>query len=601
MNNSSFHQILHGLSFDAYRLFGAHFSKEYEQSGVRFTVYAPNAKSVSLIGTFNDWNGWQMEQIQTGIWSIFAKDVCEGALYKYQITTQQNKIYDRIDPFAFFSEVRPNTASIVYSIENHIWNDHHWIDKRSKSFDKPVSIYEIHAGSWKKHQDGQFYTYTELAQQLIPYLKEHGFTHLELLPLTEHPLDASWGYQTTGYFSPTSRYGSPRQLMEMIDLLHQAEIGVILDFVPAHFVTDFYALHQFDGGYVYESEIEQQRFSEWKTALFDFTKPYVLSFLKSALHFWIHYYHFDGIRFDAVANLIYHNGRPENGFYEAGIWFLKNVNYTLQQECPQVMFIAEDSSSYLKVTAPVVYGGLGFDYKWNLGWMHDILQYLSLPPQQRHAHHRLLTLSIEYFYQEVYLLPFSHDEVVHGKKTIIDKLYGNYQEKFHQLRCLYLYMFTHPGKKLNFMGNELAEFQEWNVDKQLGWNLLDYPAHQAFLQFFTELQSIYQQQTALFSYDYHPEAFCWIDGNNSRQSIIAYSRQDFGGHIIYAVFNFSNHFYPNYLLRVNQAGIYQEILNTDDIRWGGSGVIHPTISSCCGCEIPLALSPYSGCLLTLQS
>lgn len=603
MNSQIITETLQGLSSSAYRAFGAHPSYEYDQTGVRFTVYAPHARKVSLIGDFNGWNGYEMERQESGVWSIFAANIPLHSLYKYQITTQSGEVYDRIDPFAFLSQVRPDTASVVYDIEGFSWNDEAWMKNRTKNYNRALQIYEVHAGSWRinpdKEESERFYSYTQLKNELIPYLKEMEYTHLELLPLTEHPFDGSWGYQATGYYSATSRYGEPKELMAFINRCHQENIGVILDFVPLHFVTDFYALHQYDGGFLYESESESLRYSQWSTALFDFTKPYVLSFLKSALDFWIHYYHLDGIRYDAVSNLIYHHGNPENGMNEAGIWFLKNVNYTLSQKYPDVMLIAEDSSNYLKVTAPIVYGGLGFDYKWNLGWMHDILEYLSLNPHDRGRNHHKLTFSISYFYQELYILPFSHDEVVHGKGTIIDKLYGSYTEKFHQLRSLYFYMYTHPGKKLNFMGNELAEFREWDESKELGWNLLSYPAHESFHRFLKELHRLYNQESALFAADYHMEGFRWIDANNARQSVIAYQRNDLEGNIIYAVINFSGNFYPHYSLKVDESGIYEELLNTDNSSFGGSGIQNGECQSRpnhFGHELQIGLAPYSSCI-----
>lgn len=611
MSQSLIRSCLQGESCEAYRVFGAHFTHEYEQDGVRFTVYAPNARAVSLIGSFNDWNEYEMFRAEDGTFSIFAANLPEGALYKFRITTQSGEKHDRIDPFAFFSELRPNTASVLCQMDGYDWQDASWMQTRQKNFNAPMNIYELHAGSWKRPfaeeiffseptNHPPFYNYEELADLLIPYLKENGYTHLEFLPLAEHPFDGSWGYQLTGYFSATSRYGSPKQLMYLVDRCHQAGIGVIIDFVPAHFVTDFYALHQYDGGYLYESEFDHQRFSQWQTALFDFTKPYVISFLKSALNFWITYYHVDGVRFDAVANLIYHHGMPENGLNESGIWFLKNLNYTIKNRHPDVMLIAEDSSSFLKVTAPVIYGGLGFDYKWNLGWMHDILEYLALPPQQRSVAHHQLTHSISYFYSEIYLLPFSHDEVVHGKKTIVDKLYGSYEEKFSQLRLLYLYMYAHPGKKLNFMGNELAEFREWDENQQLSWNLLTYPAHHSFHQFLQQLHQLYLSSPALYAADYHPDGFEWLDANNCTQSVITFRRSNLMGEEIIAIFNFSAHFYPQYSFCLEQNKTYELLFHTDDIRFGGKTSVNQQSYFPQHNTISLALPPFSGLLLQKQ-
>lgn len=597
-------ETLQGLSASAYKAFGAHFSYEYEQNGVRFTVYAPNAKSVSLIGDFNGWNGYPMQRTDSGIWSIFAADIPEYSLYKYRITTASGETYDRSDPFAFFSQLRPETASVVYSMDGYSWQDDEWMKRRNKNHNAPLHIYEVHAGSWKVHEgkedSSRFYSYSQLGDELICYAKQMGYTHLEFLPLTEHPFDGSWGYQSTGYYSATSRYGHPKELMALIDRCHQEGIGVILDFVPLHFATDFHALHQFDGGYVYESENEALRYSEWGSALFDLTKPYTISFLKSAFDFWISYYHLDGIRYDAVSNLIYHRGNPENGINEAGIWFLKNLNYTLSNKYKDVMLIAEDSSGYLKVTAPVVYGGLGFDYKWDLGFMHDTLQYLSLSPRERERAHHRLTLSMDYFYKELYLLPFSHDEVVHGKGTIIDRMYGSYEDKFKQLKCLYLYLYAHPGKKLSFMGNEIAEFREWDESKQLGWNVLSYPAHRDFQLFLTELHRLYNREPALFAADYHMAGFRWIDRNNAGQSVIAFERNDLSGNAVYAVINFSDRFYPRYSLKTVPPGEYEVLIHSESVRFGASGIGDGPLQTCSvpfGHELLLTLPPYSGCIL----
>lgn len=602
MQEACFTEYLQGISSEGWKAFGAHFTHEYGQDGARFSVYAPNAEKVSLIGAFNGWNGYDMFRLPNGVWTIFAKDIQEGDLYKFRIETKQGETYDRADPFAFFSERRPGTASVVYRMDRYAWTDAEWMGRRGKNFNASMNIYELHAGSWKTKAGGddRFYSYEELAERLLPYCKEMGYTHIELLPLTEHPLDASWGYQPTGYFSATSRYGEPESLMKLVDACHREGIGVILDFVPVHFVTDFYALHQFDGGFLYESGDEGQRYTEWGTVRFDYTKPHVLSFMRSALDFWIRYYHLDGVRYDAVSNLIYQNGRPEQGQNEAGLWFLKTSNFLLQQKYPGVMLIAEDSSEYLKVTAPVVYGGLGFDYKWNLGWMHDILDYLSLPPAARGAEKQKFLHTMDYFYQDIFLLPFSHDEVVHGKKTIIDKLYGDYQAKFAQARTLYLCMAAHPGKKLSFMGNELAEFKEWDEEKELGWNLLDYPAHQSFVHFIKELNSLYTLERPLFQGDYNPACFRWIDRGEGYACVFSFARKDSEGGEVIAVLNFSAHFYKNYRLPADGAG-YEELIHTDSAEFGGKGCCNPKIELRAGrngtAELQLQLAPYSGCLI----
>lgn len=563
MNYENIISYLRGHSSQGYQEFGAHPVWEDHQHQVRFTVYAPQAANVTLIGDFNHWHPWQMQHLECGVWTLVSPEPKEGDYYKYQITTTQGEVCDRADPFAFYSELRPNNASIVCSLEHHCWADQSWMAQRSKNFNRPLSIYEVHAGSWRiKDAPGssRFYSYDELADQLIPYLQQMGYTHLELLPLTEHPLDASWGYQVSGYFSATSRYGSPEQLMQLVDRCHQAEIGVILDFVPAHFVRDFHALHLFDGSCLYEPDDPNRRYTQWDTALFDFTKPHVISFLLSSLNFWLTVYHFDGIRYDAVSNLIYRNGKKEDGLNDEGLWFLRLVNYTLQQEHPDAMLIAEDSSDYLKVTAPVVYGGLGFDYKWNLGWMHDTLDYFATPFEQRAGMKNRLLFSMSYFYNDIFLLPLSHDEVVHGKHSIIDKLWGTYEQKFAQLRCLYLYLFFHPGKKLSFMGNELAEFLEWSEEKQLGWNLLDYPAHQDFHRFMQKLGALYQNHPALWEQDYDSRFFRWLDMGQRFPETFSILRSSKDGKEVLMVMNLSDQPRTGYRLQSDEQSDYTLLL-----------------------------------------
>lgn len=604
MDNRIVEDYLQGASLNAYDFFGAHLTREWDQDGARFSVYAPHASQVSLVGSFNDWQGTDMQRTPEGVWSLFVQGVREMDLYKYRITTADGETYDRADPFAFYSERRPNTASMVFDIDGFPWEDQAWMNSREKNYTKPMNVYEMHLGSWRMQPgegDERLPNYARIKSQLIPYLKEMGYTHVEFLPLTEYPFDGSWGYQVTGYFSATSRYGDPRQLMDLINCCHQNGIGVILDFVPVHFVRDFYALHQYDGSFLYESENEDQRYSQWGTALFDFSKPHVLSFMKSALHFWISYFHIDGIRYDAVSNLIYRHGEQQLGANEPGIWFLKNVNYALQKKHPDVMLIAEDSSQYLKVTAPVEYGGLGFDYKWDLGWMHDTFDYLELPPSSRGEKHNLITFSMSYFYQEIFILPFSHDEVVHGKKTVIDKLYGTYEEKFAQLRSLYLYMFTHPGKKLNFMGNELAEFKEWDEDKELGWNVLEYDQHRNFHEYLKFLHHLYRKETALFAADYHSEGFEWLDVDNTEQSVYSYRRDDLNGQEVFVVINFSSKNYAHYDLPVREEGNYVELIHTDAEGFGGKGRCNSGVlrTACKDGKtlLRLKLAPYSALMV----
>lgn len=575
-------EYLQGQSCEAYLVLGAHPVHEYGQDGARFTVYAPHAGAVFLIGEFSGWNAWAMDRRPDGFWTIFVEGAHPGQMYKYRVQTEQG-LFDRADPFGFFSEVRPQTASIVYDLDGFAWTDAAWMRARGKNYNRPMSIYEVHAGSWRIHagkRDAQrFYTYDELADALIPYARENGYTHIELLPLTEHPLDASWGYQVSGYFAATSRHGEPKALMRFVDRCHAAGIGVIMDFVPAHFINDYWALANFDGHYLYESGDASVRSSEWGTTFFDFTKPHVVSFMKSALDFWLTYYHFDGIRYDAVSRLLYVCGQEERGVNEAGVWMLRSANYLLEQRHPGVMRIAEDSSTFLKVTAPVIYGGLGFDYKWDLGWMNDALDYMMKRPDERPGCAQKLTFSMRYFYSDIFLLPLSHDEVVHGKRTILDKIYGTYEEKFAQLRAFWVYLFTHPGKKLSFMGNELAEFKEWDEKAALGWDLLSYPAHDAFHRFNAGLQAFYQAHPALFANDYNADNFRWMDLKNTGRCVFAYCRDSLGAdrpEQLYIALNFSARPVLDYSLPVGRPGAYAEVFSTDAAEFGGQDHRNPS-------------------------
>ena len=562
-------EFLEGQSLTAYEYFGAHFV----DGGVRFATYAPNARNVTLMLNGGE---YEMTRLDCGVWET-VHPANAGDIYQFIITTQALQKHYRSDPFAFYSEVRPKNASIIYDINCHEWHDGQWMSKRDKCYDKPMNIYEMHFGSWRtkfdSENDDRFYTYDEMAELLIPYVKDMGYTHIEIMPLTEHPFDGSWGYQVTGYYSATSRYGDPAGLMRFIDACHQANIGVILDFVPVHFVTDFFALHIYDGGFLFESDREEDRFSEWGTALFDYSKPHVLSFVKSSINFWIEKYHVDGLRYDAVANLIFKHGRRDEPLNDTGIWFLKNTNYAIQKRHPDVMLFAEDSTDYTKVTAPVEFGGLGFDYKWDLGFMHDTINYIKTPPYERRAHHNKMTLSMSYFYNDLFILPYSHDEVVHGKQTMLDKCFGSHEEKIATIKCLYTFQFGHPGKKLNFMGNEIAEYMEWRPNKELGWNLLTYPSHDSVHHYVKELHHIYLNEPALYENDYNSGHFRWCDANNSNQSIYAFIRRDNFGKGIYFVFNFSG-LMQNYTLRVEQNDDYIEILNSDKDIYAGSNCLN---------------------------
>lgn len=594
MKNDIITEFINGQSCRAYDALGS----VKTENAIRFSTYAPHARNVELC-----LNGdiIPMERDERGVWSVECS-AKEGDIYQYVITTPTLEKHYRSDPFAVYSEVRPKNASVVYDIDSYSWNDHEWLSKRDKCYEKPMNIYEVHFGSWRikegKEETDRFYTYEEMIDLLIPYVKEMGYTHIELLPLTEYPYDGSWGYQVSGYFSATSRYGDPRGLMKFIDACHKENIGIILDFVPVHFVRDFYALHIYDGGFLFESDNEYDRYSEWGTALFDYSKPHVLSFVKSSVNFWIEKYHVDGLRYDAVANLIYRNGHTDDAVNDSGIWFLKNTNYTIQKMHPDVMLFAEDSTNYTKVTAPVEFGGLGFDYKWDLGFMNDTINYIKTPPYERRNHHNKMTFSMSYFYNDLFILPYSHDEVVHGKKTMVDKVFGSQQEQFSTIRALYTFQFTHPGKKLNFMGNELGEYLEWRDEKELGWNLLTYPIHDSLHEYVKALHKLYLEQPALYKSDYNSTSFRWIDADNKNQCIYAYRRSDPAGKTLYMVFNFSGS-YQNYSLTVEQNGAYTELLNSDKDIYSGSNCINSGLYTT-NYRLPLRLAPLSSVIIAAE-
>jgi len=588
----SIDSYLKGLSFDAYETMGAHL----RGGGAQFVTYAPNAVNVELMlnGSMYD-----MHRDGRGVWSCTRDGVRQGDIYQYVITTKTLEKHYRSDPFAFYSEVRPKNASIIYDIDSYSWSDDAWLSSRDKNYEKPMNIYEMHFGSWRikegRTQTDRFYTYAEMADILIPYIKEMGYTHIELLPLTEHPFDGSWGYQTTGYYSATSRYGDPNGLKSFIDKCHGAGIGVILDFVPVHFARDFFALHIYDGGFVFESDNENERYSEWNTALFDYSKPHVVSFMKSAVNFWIEKYHVDGIRFDAVANLIFRHGRKDMPINDSGLWFIRDNNYTMQRLHSDVMLFAEDSTDYGKVTAPVEYGGLGFDYKWDLGFMNDTINYIKTPPNERSKHHNKMTFSMSYFYSDLFILPYSHDEVVHGKGTMLDKAQGDHEQKMATIRAFYMWQMTHPGKKLNFMGNELGEYMEWREEKELGWNLLTYPSHDSLHEYIKKLDQLYLTEPALYKYDYNAASFRWVDVNNSGRSIFAFQRNDLAGHLIYCVFNFSAS-RQSYTLNVNANGEYEEMLNSDRDIYSGSNCLNEHCFAN-GYKLNIKLAPLSAVML----
>lgn len=577
-----------GTFYESYKLFGAHFVKNQDADGVRFSVWAPNAKRVSVVGDFNQWSGTRhkMEQIgRHGVWVLFVPGLAEGELYKYEIETPSGQVVMKADPFAFFSEVRPKTASRIYDLDKHNWQDDKWMRERDRKdiYHKPVLIYECHLGSWKKKENGDLYSYRELAGELVDYVKDHGFTHIEIMPIMEHPFDRSWGYQITGYYAATSRYGRPEDLMYFIDRCHQQGIGVILDWVPVHFCKDAHGLGRFDGTPLYEpGDPKMMERPLWGTYNFDFSKPEVVSFLTSNAIFWMDKYHADGFRIDAVSSMIYLNhdnhlpfplknkeGGEEN--LEA-IAFLKKLNEVVFDKFPSALMMAEEATDWPLVTTPTNDGGLGFNFKWNMGWTNDILRYMKYDVSERRHHHNLLTFSFFYAFSENFVLSFSHDEVVYGKRSLLNKMPGDYWQKFANLRLLYAYFITHPGKKLIFMGGEFAQFDEWKDLTQLDWNLLDFESHAKFHQYFIEINKFYNETSCLWRLDHEMEGFEWIDPHNTEQSIIIFIRKGKRkGDYCIVVCNFSADVYHQFRIGVPSLGKYIEVFNSDSEAFGGSG------------------------------
>ncbi len=573
-------QFNEGKNFHSYLKLGAHRVKMNRIWGVHFALWAPNAISVKVVGDFNSWQGEEHEMaIEKGIWCLFIPYLEEGELYKYEILTGAGERILKADPYAFYSELRPQTASIIYSLEGYPWGDDLWVSKRNKAFlsERPMLIYEVSLGSWKRTASGDFYTYRELAQELIPYALKMGFTHLELMPLMEHPFDGSWGYQGTGYYSATSRYGNPHDLMYFVDSCHQAGLGVILDWVPGHFCKDAHGLGRFDGERLFEAE----EHPEWGTYEFNFAKPQVWSFLISNAVFWLEQFHFDGLRVDGVTSMLYLDFGKGKASWQPNIYggrenlnaiaFLKTLNETISSLCPGALMIAEESSPWPGVTSSPAVGGLGFDYKWNMGWMNDTLRYFETDFEKRKEKHQLLTFSLYYAFTENFILPLSHDEVVHGKKSLIGKMPGDYWQKFAGLRTLYSFQLWHPGKKLLFMGAEFAQFIEWRFYEGLEWFLLDYPAHLHFHNFIKEANRLYLREASLWQNDENWEGFQWLDVHNHLQSVLAFLRKDKTGGFVICLLNLTPAYYPEYRVGVPSAGKYAELFNTDHLDFGGSG------------------------------
>ncbi|HZG75256.1 MAG TPA: 1,4-alpha-glucan branching protein GlgB [Paenibacillus sp.] len=556
-------------------------------AGVRFAVWAPRAGGVSVVGDFNGWDpaAHPLVKASQGVWTGFVEGVGEGAAYKYAVKSQEGEWKFKADPYAFFAEVRPKSASIVYDLSGYRWKDALYRKRREQTshYERPMNIYEVHLGTWKTKADGSPLTYEELADELVDYVADLGYTHIELLPLAEHPYDRSWGYQATGFFAATSRFGTPKQFMAFVDRCHQRGIGVILDWVPGHFGKDDHGLRRFDGTPTFEPEDERLAEKlEWGTLAFDFGKPEVRSFLISNAIFWMDLFHIDGLRVDAVASMLYLNfGKPrERHIYNRyggeenleAIQFIKDLNAAVFQHHPHALMMAEDSTAWPLVTAPVHDGGLGFNYKWNMGWMNDMLKYMEEDPIHRKNHHERITFSFFYAFSENYVLPFSHDEVVHGKKSLLDKMPGDYWQKFANLRLLLAYMIAHPGKKLLFMGCEIGMFSEWKDLEQVDWHLLDYPMHAKTRDFARELNEFYKSQPALWEKDRDMDGFQWISPHDREQSVISFARRgrDPTEELV-VVCNFTPVVRRDYRIGVSAPGVYRELFNTDAERYGGSG------------------------------
>jgi 1,4-alpha-glucan branching enzyme len=611
LSDFDLHLMGEGTHYKKYERMGAHLVEMEGVRGVAFAVWAPNAKRVSVVGNFNHWDGRRHPMRvrgSTGIWELFVPGLSEGEVYKYEIRSRYNDyLAVKADPYAFFSEERPRTASVVHSIERYEWHDQDWMAQRPlrQGLDAPLAVYEVHLGSWMRGgpEGNLMLTYRELAERLIDYLSRTGFTHLELLPVMEHPLDQSWGYQTTGYFAPTSRHGMPEDLMYLIDLCHQHGIGVILDWVPAHFPTDAHGLAFFDGTHLYEhADPRRGEHKDWGTYIFNFGRGEVRNFLWTSALFWLEKYHADGLRVDAVASMLYLDYSRQPGEWipnqyggnedlEA-IEFIKRFNVLTHERHPGILTIAEESTAWPGVSRPTYVGGLGFSLKWNMGWMHDTLLYFSKDPIHRRFHHNNLTFSLLYAFSENFVLVLSHDEVVHGKRSLISKMPGDPWQQFANLRALYGLMYAHPGKKMLFMGDEFGQWIEWNADQGLDWHLLDYEPHRKLQALVADLNRLYRTEPALHQVDFEWTGFEWINANDSDNSVIVFLRRGrrSGDHVVVAG-NLTPVPRPGYRIGVPEACFYREILNTDAAEYGGGGILNAPGRQ--GTTLPWQNQPYS--------
>jgi 1,4-alpha-glucan branching enzyme len=583
-------EVFHtGDSVRAYDFLGAHLVNRNDKNGVVFRVWAPTARSVSVAGDFNNWNNEAnyMYDIGYGVWEVFVEGVKQFCTYKYCIESEYGDRLMKADPYAFHAQTRPGQASVVYDIESYSWNDSEWFNKRKENniSSSPMNIYEIHAGSWRKYPDGNFFNYQKLADELIPYLKEMHYTHVQLMPIMEYPYDGSWGFQTTGYYAPTSRYGTPSDFMAFVDKLHGESIGVILDWVPSNFPTDDFGLARFDGSPLYESnDPKTSKRDSWGTCLFNYARFEVTSFLVSCAMFWLDKYHIDGLRIGALSSMLYLDYGKTEGEWEPNkfggkenldaVDFVKRLNTAVHMYHPDVMMFAEENTSWPKLTHKIEDGGLGFDFKWNMGWMNDMLHYMSLNSMWRPFNHDSLTFSFYYAFSEKFLLPISHDEVSHGKGSLIKQMPGKYDEQFAGVRAFITYMYAHPGKKLVFMGTEIGQFDEWNHEEAIQWDLLEFEKHKKLRTFFKELNKFYLDCKPLYELDTVWKGFDWIHHDDYTNSVIAFKRTDKNGDEIVSVCNFQPIRRDEYCIGVPKYGLYDEVFNSDEERFGGSGVVN---------------------------
>ncbi len=582
-----------GTNYHTYEMMGAHFTEQGGKKGVRFSVWAPHAKSVSVVGDFNGWDTRvnTMTRISDGeVWTVFIEGIQPETVYKYAIEPQWGGPHImKADPYGFYAELKPDTASKVYELSNYEWHDAEWMEnkKKHRSYDSPMLTYEVHMGSWRRGEKGRLLSYREMADQLISYVKSMNYTHIEFMPLSEHPFDGSWGYQITGFYAITSRYGKPEDFMYLVDKAHENGIGIIMDWVPGHFCKDDPGLRMFDGQNLYESDNEQLAENKgWGTLNFDYGRTEVQSFLISNALFWLEEYHIDGLRIDAVANMLYLNYAREDGEWQPNkhgdtgnleaMEFIKNLNETVFKYHPNALMIAEESTSWPMISKPVYAGGMGFNYKWNMGWMNDMLSYMSLDPVYRKWHQDKLTFSLMYAFSENFVLPLSHDEVVHGKCSLLNKMPGDYWQKFAGLRAFFGFWMAHPGKKLLFMGGEFGQFIEWKYDDSLDWHLArEYEMHKRMLEYSRALNKFYCDTPAFWQVDFDWNGFEWIDCNDSDHSVVSFIRKgENPDDFIVAICNFTPEVYGGYRIGMPRKGVYTEVFNSDSRDFGGSGVLN---------------------------